>query len=67
MESLRESNADQLVQITGQGAPAGVFVVTKTEQVDIPRHYYSQLVCGLRLLLEQILSSADTFQINNSG
>ena len=44
MESLRESDADQLVEITGEGAPARVLVVTKTEQVDIPRHYsqYSQ-------------------------
>ena len=39
MESLRESNTDQLVQIAGQGAPAGVLVVAKTEEIDIPKHY----------------------------
>ena len=37
MESLGESNADQLVEITGQGAPARVLVVAQAEQVDIPK------------------------------
>ena len=37
MESLWESNADQLVEIAGQGAPARVLVVAQAEQVDIPK------------------------------
>ena len=37
MESLWESNADQLVEITGERAPAGVLVVAQAEQVDIPK------------------------------
>ena len=37
MESLRESNADQLVQVAGQRAPARVLVVAQAEQVDIPK------------------------------
>ena len=38
MESLRESNADQLVQVAGQRAPARVLVVAQAEQVDVPKH-----------------------------
>ena len=42
MESLRESNADQLVQVAGQRAPARVLVVAQAEQVDVPSHEHFQ-------------------------
>ena len=42
MESLGESDADQLVEITSQGGPARVLVVAQAEQVDVPSHEYFQ-------------------------
>ena len=43
MESLRESDADQLVHEARHGRPARVLVVAQAEQGDVPSHEHFQM------------------------
>ena len=64
MESLWESDADQLVEITAQGGPARVLVVAQAEQVDIPKPY-SQFCLALTNLLFGLYFSDKQFRVGD--
>ena len=67
MESLRESDADQLVHEARHGRPARVLVVAQAEQVDVPSHEHFQAAeFKEQCVISPVYSNSNPFKLLGS-